>query len=581
MRRTLVRVVTCVLLVAGALPAAVTPARAQGEGPPPVTEPPAAPAVPEPDGRVRLVVEPGGHAAKPLHLLFTPDGKKLVSTAEDRTIQVWDVTTGERLRVIRPPIGIDGQGGVSEHLVVDRQGQRIAFCTEARDDKKQVVKTTFVCTLATGEAQTLKHTGLPRFAPNGKALAIGDGKVVRLVEIATGTPLLPPYVLPAKAKNNVAGLNYSPDGKTLAVVAGDANVYLLDATTFRLLRTLTVPGKDNILRNVGWADDKTVVCGSGSIEKAIVVLDTDTGELKHAYPREVVFKQLPKGDQAEWKGLDVVAGTTKVFVRTTNNHGRKADVSFLLDWQTGEAGKAYNQDSLYGCHAGAVAPDLSMAAQGRDFVNDVILWDPTTGKPLKDGKKERRLQPAVHGARGDGQSVRWRPDGKAVVWEKIAGGYAELDLTTLTLTNRGWPEFNKYGQASVARVLDGKPPSENDKLWHDSERGLVREWGPLTLKWGWPNLEIAGARNPSRARLTGPAGGTTPSWPAAASSATPLPRTRSRCLTRRPASSSGSGSAVPTSWPSPSRPGPSAATSWSAPTTRPSRSSARPRARCF
>src|SRR5689334_2296466 len=102
MSRFLVRFAPCLLLLAGVSLAPVPSAGAQNEGPPPGTKPPPAPPPPvpaEPDSRVRLVREPGGHAAKPLHLLFTPDGKKLVSTAEDRTIQVWDVTTGERLRV--------------------------------------------------------------------------------------------------------------------------------------------------------------------------------------------------------------------------------------------------------------------------------------------------------------------------------------------------------------------------------------------------------------------------------------------------------------------------------------------------
>jgi WD40 repeat protein len=63
--------------------------------------------------RVRLVRDLGGHVAVPRCLTFTPDGKKLVSTGNDRTVQVWDVASKERLRIIRPPLGMDGQGGVA------------------------------------------------------------------------------------------------------------------------------------------------------------------------------------------------------------------------------------------------------------------------------------------------------------------------------------------------------------------------------------------------------------------------------------------------------------------------------------
>src|SRR5581483_7339436 len=116
----------------------------------------------------------GGHAAVPRALAFTPDGKKLISTGDDRTVQVWDVATRERLRVIRPPLGLDGQGGVRWEamgqypLTVDRTGERVAFGVEVKDDKGRPVKTTFVCSLDTGAAHALKGCGPRDFAADGK-----------------------------------------------------------------------------------------------------------------------------------------------------------------------------------------------------------------------------------------------------------------------------------------------------------------------------------------------------------------------------------------------------------------------------
>ena len=144
------RCVLCCLLLASA-----SVVYAQEQNTPSESVDPAA------DGRVHLVRDPGGHAAMPRHLAFTPDGTKLVSTGDDHTIQIWDVVSRERLRVIRPPTGVNHAGGVSEKtpglkLVMDRQGKQVAFCTEAKDDNGKVVFTTFVCSLETGEAQVLK-----------------------------------------------------------------------------------------------------------------------------------------------------------------------------------------------------------------------------------------------------------------------------------------------------------------------------------------------------------------------------------------------------------------------------------------
>ena len=108
-------------------------------------EPPVPDEIPMEDavGRARLVRDPGGHVAVPRYLTFTPDGKKLISTGDDRTVQVWDVVSKERLRVIRPPRGVDGQGGVASMglntLAVDRQSQRVAFCVEAKDEKAKAI----------------------------------------------------------------------------------------------------------------------------------------------------------------------------------------------------------------------------------------------------------------------------------------------------------------------------------------------------------------------------------------------------------------------------------------------------------
>ena len=38
-------------------------------------------------------------------LLFTPDGKQLVSAGEDKVIRVWDWQTGSTVRTIRGQVG--------------------------------------------------------------------------------------------------------------------------------------------------------------------------------------------------------------------------------------------------------------------------------------------------------------------------------------------------------------------------------------------------------------------------------------------------------------------------------------------
>nr|VFJ44649.1 MAG: WD40 repeat [Candidatus Kentron sp. FM]VFJ44950.1 MAG: WD40 repeat [Candidatus Kentron sp. FM]VFK05944.1 MAG: WD40 repeat [Candidatus Kentron sp. FM] len=53
----------------------------------------------------RLVVDTGGHRGLINDVLFTWDGKRLVSVSQDKTVRVWDVQSGELVRTLRGEIG--------------------------------------------------------------------------------------------------------------------------------------------------------------------------------------------------------------------------------------------------------------------------------------------------------------------------------------------------------------------------------------------------------------------------------------------------------------------------------------------
>src|SRR5262249_29843328 len=57
-----------------------------------------------------LVLDAGGHTDIVQKVLFTPEGRELITVSHDKTNRVWDVATGELLRVLRPPIGRGREG---------------------------------------------------------------------------------------------------------------------------------------------------------------------------------------------------------------------------------------------------------------------------------------------------------------------------------------------------------------------------------------------------------------------------------------------------------------------------------------
>src|SRR5207253_7973665 len=65
-------------------------------------------------------------------------------------------------------------------------------------------------------------------------------------------------------------------------------------------------------------------------------------------------------------------------------------------------------------------------------------------------------------------------------------------------------EFDKYGKETSALVFSGKKPTAQAQEQRLYERGLRREWGPLTVRGKWPDLELVGGAQPITYKAYGP-----------------------------------------------------------------------------
>ena len=130
-------------------------------------------------GTVRL-----HHANQILALAFLPDGKTLVTGSEDRTVRLWDATTGQELR------RLDDFRGPVEGLAVTAEGNLLAVACGDGD--------TCVRLFDLGDGKELRRFDAPKgvyhfpgvaLSPDGKTLATtGDDQTIRLWDVATGKP---------------------------------------------------------------------------------------------------------------------------------------------------------------------------------------------------------------------------------------------------------------------------------------------------------------------------------------------------------------------------------------------------------
>src|SRR5260370_26306649 len=115
-----------------------------------------------------LVLDVGGHTSNIWSLMFTPDGRELISVSSDKTIRFWSVQTGETTRVLRPMLIPEGGAGFG---ALSPDGKTLAVNRAGADASEQ-----WIYVIALPEARVTKgiatgHTaGVRRlvFSPHGR-----------------------------------------------------------------------------------------------------------------------------------------------------------------------------------------------------------------------------------------------------------------------------------------------------------------------------------------------------------------------------------------------------------------------------
>ena len=328
-----------------------------------------------------------GHELSVTSVVFSKDGKHIVSGSRDSTVKLWDATTGNCQMTLESHSDcVTTVAFLSDH-------EHIASGSLDKTIKLWST-TTGTCTM------TLKgHSGAVNAVDflqgtNQIASASSD-TTVRLWDAATGNV----HKELKGHSGDVEAVAFSPDCKHIASASSDATVKVWSLTTGKCIKTLE--GHSGTVKAIAFAPNAKYIA-SASHDNTVKLWDATDGELlkslEHSYyPTTVVFSP---------DGKSIASSSFKTVIRwntmtgdcekTLEGHsGRVTTVAFspdgnyiatgsdddtikLWDSVVGETGEAHVQGHSQAVSTIACSPDGKHVASG-SYDNNVKLWDVING----------------------------------------------------------------------------------------------------------------------------------------------------------------------------------------------------------
>jgi WD40 repeat protein len=370
----------------------------------------------------------GGHEKGVYGVSFSADGKMVASASGDKTVKLWDTSTGKQIKTLSGHT--NGVWGVS----FSADGKMVASASHDKTVKLWDTSTGKQIKTLSGHTDAVYGVS---FSADGKMVASASGdKTVKLWDTSTGKQI---KTLSGHT-DAVYGVSFSADGKMVASASGDNTVKLWDTSTGKQIKTLS--GHTNWVIDVSFSADGKMVA-SASRDNTVKLWDTSTGKQ---------IKTLSGHTSWVW-GVSFSADGKMVASGSADNTVK------LWDTSTGKQIKTLSghTNGVYGV---SFSPEGKMVASA-SFDNTVKLWDTSTGKQITT------LSGHTNGVNG----VSFSPDGKMVasasgdktvkLWDTSTG----KEITTLSGHTNGviGVSFSADGKMVASASFDNTV-----KLWDTS-----------------------------------------------------------------------------------------------------------------
>ncbi len=413
-----------------------------------------------------------GHAGEVYGVNFSPDGKTLLTGSADKTARLWDVATGEIVQTF------SGHEGGVDSVAFSPDG-KIIVTAGSSDLTARIwdVANGKTLHILTGHSELVIRAA---FSPDSKYVLTGSvDETARLWDATTGNEVR------AFEHPNVPGaIAFSPDGKLIATGCEDNMARIWDRATGQIVREFT--GHQGFVQGIRFSpDSKYLLTGSG--DRTARLWDIATGETIRIFGghaddvQTVTFS--PDGQSVATASNDRIArvwnlqslpggmqfiGHSRFVQQASFSPDGKRVVTASLDftariWDSG-SGQTLNilRDHTSDIRGAAFSPDGNMVLTANQDTT-ARLWDAANGKEL--GRFEGHtdlVSKAIFSPDGK-HVVSVSYDGTARVWD------TETGKTITIYTNQGPGHVNR-----VAFSPDGKT------VVTTGDDRTARIWDPLT-----------------------------------------------------------------------------------------------------
>lgn len=319
-----------------------------------------------------------GHDGKVTSTAFSPDGKLILSASEDKSTRLWEVSTGKLIRTVK-----EHEAPITS-VAFSPDGTRALLGSSDKDPSLWDLSTGQRIRIFKGHDKPVTSVA---FSPDGVHVLSGShDRTLRLWEADTGR-LLREF---RGHWNPVLSLAYSPDGLRLLSGGADGTVKLWDAPTARLMRTFD--GHKGEVTGVGFSRDGLRVI-SASLDKTLVLWNAlDGRSIRSFVGHQAPVTSLalsPDGARLLSGSAD---GTTRLWDAATGG--------VLVDMRVSPTGEwLSNTPAGFFAASKAGAQMLTLVRRLEVFSADQLvdhLYRPDLVHDLLQGDPESKHQQAAH-----------------------------------------------------------------------------------------------------------------------------------------------------------------------------------------